>query len=263
MSTTFFQPMSNNNRQANTQKVGEVLKTYDLSIFKQLPGNRPPNLLHIKRLRQSMIEYGILMCPIIVNENMEVIDGQHRLLAAQEIEGVPIYYIKAENYRLEQVHTLNMNQKNWSKKDFIDGYAKMGLEPYINLKRFMEVNKDYDLRSCIFLVNQNASHSTLRDRPNNAIENGTFIANDFNLGYKLAEQIRQIGKYYEKYNNHTFVNIFINLILKTDKFDFDIFLHKLQYNYELLEKCSKTYHFKDAIEKIYNYKNQNKISLFI
>ena len=138
MTTTFFQPMSNINRQANTQKVGEVLKTYDLSIFKQLPGNRPPNLLHIKRLRQSMIDHGVLMCPIIVNENMEVIDGQHRLLAAKGLDGVPIYYIKAENYRLEQVHTLNMNQKNCSKKDFVDGYAEMGLEPYIKLKRFME-----------------------------------------------------------------------------------------------------------------------------
>jgi hypothetical protein len=262
MSTTFFQPMSNTNRQANTQKVGEVLKTYDLSIFKQLPGNRPPNLLHIKRLRQSMIDHGVLMCPIIVNENMEVIDGQHRLLAAQGLDGVPIYYIKAENYRLEQVHTLNMNQKNWSKKDFVDGYAEMGLEAYIKLKRFIEVNKDFVFDSCIHLVNQNASISHfLRDK-NNAIENGTFKGKDFDYAYQLAEQIRRCGKYFDNYVSKGFVVSIVQAV-RNDKFDMEVFLHKLQYNYDLLDKCRKVHHYKDVIEKIYNYKNQNKISLFI
>lgn len=262
MTTTFFQPMSNTNRQANTQKVGEVLKTYDLSIFKQLPGNRPPNLLHIKRLRQSMIDHGVLMCPIIVNENMEVIDGQHRLMAAQELDNVPIYYIKADNYRLEQVHTLNMNQKNWSKKDFVDGYAEMGLEPYIKLKRFMEVNKDFDFQSCTFLVNNGTNNSLLTTTKINAIENGTFIGKDFDYAYELAEQIRRCGKYYQDYKNAKFVVSIVQAV-RNDKFDMEVFLHKLQYNYDLLDKCRKVHHYKDVIEKIYNYKNQNKISLFI
>lgn len=262
MTTTFLQPMSNTNRQAKTQKVGEVMKTYDLSIFKQLPGNRPPNLLHIKRLKQSMIDHGVLMCPIIVNENMEVIDGQHRLIAAQGLDGVPIYYIKADSYRLEQVHTLNMNQKNWSKKDFVDGYAEMGLEPYIKLKRFLEVNKDFDFQSCTFLVNNCTNNSLVIKTKINAIENGTFVGKDFDYAYELAEKIRRIGKYYNRYFSKNFVQVMIQ-VLKNDKFDFDVFFHKLQYNYELLEKCAKAHHWKDAIEKIYNYKNQNKISLFI
>lgn len=262
MTTTFFQPMSNTNRQANTQKVGEVMKTYDLSIFKQLPGNRPPNLLHIKRLKQSMIDHGVLMCPIIVNENMEVIDGQHRLMAAQGLDGVPIYYIKADSYRLEQVHTLNMNQKNWAKKDFVDGYAEMGLEPYIKLKRFLEVNKDLTFDSCIYLVNQNVSLSHMDRDKNNSIENGTFKGKDFDIAYQLAEQIRRCGKYYQDYKNAKFVSSMIQAV-RNDKFDMEVFIHKLQYNFDLLDKCRKSHHFKDVIEKIYNYKNQNKISLFI
>ena len=261
MTTTFLQPMSNTNRQANTQKVGEVLKTYDLSIFKQLPGNRPPNLLHIKRLRQSMIDHGVLMCPIIVNENMEVIDGQHRLMAAQGLDGVPIYYIKADSYRLEQVHTLNMNQKNWMPKDFIEGYAKMGLEPYIKLKRFLEVNKDFELRSCLYMINKSGTN-TPKHENSNCIENGSFVGNDFDYAYELAEKIRKIGKYYTKYGNQKFVQVLIT-VLQNPLFDLEMFIHKLQFNYELLDKCVKAHHWRDAIEKIYNYKNQNKISLFL
>jgi len=209
-----------------------------------------------------MIDHGVLMCPIIVNENMEVIDGQHRLMAAQGLDGVPIYYIKADNYRLEEVHTLNMNQKNWSKKDFVDGYAEMGLEPYIKLKRFLEVNKDFDFQSCTFLVNNGTIHSLFQKSKINAIENGTFVGKDFDYAYELAEKIRKIGKYYNRYSNQKFVQVLIT-VLQNPLFDLDMFIHKLQFNYELLDKCVKAHHWRDAIEKIYNYKNQNKISLFI
>ena len=155
-----------------------------------------------------------------------------------------------------------MNQKNWQKKDFVDGYAEMGLEPYIKLKRFMEVNKDFSFDRCIFLVNNNNNDSRLNRVKTNAIENGTFVGKDFDYAYELAEKIRRVGKYYDSYNNRNFVIVMIQ-VLRNDKFDFDVFLHKLQYNYELLDKCAKAHHWKDAIEKIYNYKNQNKISLFI
>ena len=39
----------------------------------------------------------LLMCPIIVNENYEIIDGQHRYSASKEL-GLPIRYIVGEGY---------------------------------------------------------------------------------------------------------------------------------------------------------------------
>ena len=73
-------PMTN----GQVQEVNKVYKTTDLSIFKSIDGNRVPNLQHIKRLAQSINVYGMKCNPILVNEQMEVIDGQHRLAAAIE-----------------------------------------------------------------------------------------------------------------------------------------------------------------------------------
>jgi ParB-like chromosome segregation protein Spo0J len=63
-----------------------------LLIFKHIKGNRIPNLKHVRRLVDSIKKYGMKCNPILVNEQMEVIDGQHRLLAAKETNSF-VYYI--------------------------------------------------------------------------------------------------------------------------------------------------------------------------
>jgi len=136
-------PMAKNSSQVQKgQEVNKVYKTSDLSIFKQIDGNRVPNLQHIKRLTESIRVYGMKCNPILVNENMEVIDGQHRLMAAKEAESF-VYYIINNGYSLNEVHTLNLNQKNWTKKDFMEGYANMGVGSYVELKKFTEKNDDF------------------------------------------------------------------------------------------------------------------------
>jgi len=86
----------------SSQEVNKVYKTNDLSIFNQIKGNRPPNPQHVRRLCDSIKTHGILQNPIIVNENMDIIDGQHRLLAAKESES-SVYYIVVDGYSLEEV----------------------------------------------------------------------------------------------------------------------------------------------------------------
>jgi len=133
--------------QFNNQEVNKVYKTNDLSIFKQIAGNRVPNPQHIKRLKTSILQYGMLCNPILVNDKMQVIDGQHRLIASKEAESF-IYYIILKDYSLSEVHTLNLNQKNWGKKDFMDGYADMGVESYIKLREFTNKNSDFSFGDC-------------------------------------------------------------------------------------------------------------------
>ncbi len=87
MYNTTAAPMAKYSNHVQTGKeVNKVYQTSDLSIFKQIEGNRVPNLQHIKRLADSIRVYGMKCNPILVNERMEVIDGQHRLMAAKEAE---------------------------------------------------------------------------------------------------------------------------------------------------------------------------------
>ena len=123
----------------SSREVNKVYKTNDLSVFNQIKGNRPPNPQHIRRLADSIKTNGILQNPIIVNEKMDVIDGQHRLLAAKEANS-SVFYIVVDGYELNEVQVLNLNQKNWTSKDFLEGYADMGIESYVKLRNFYKEN---------------------------------------------------------------------------------------------------------------------------
>jgi hypothetical protein len=271
MFNTTAAPMAKYSSQVQKgQEVNKVYKTSDLSIFKQIDGNRVPNLQHIKRLADSIRIYGMKCNPILVNERMEVIDGQHRLMAAKEAESF-VYYIIVNGYSLNEVHTLNLNQKNWTKKDFMDGYANMGIESYIKLKAFIKKNDDYTFGDCLTLCSNSSGYGSL-SRHNECrtdgkaykmteiFEEGTWIGKDFQLAQDWANKIRMIKPYYSNYNRSSFVGTMITLF-NNDNFDFNEFMHKLRIQPTALIDCANREQYKTLIEDIYNYRSRNKINL--
>ena len=253
--------MTNNSSQMQkAEKVNEVYKTSDLSIFKLIDGNRVPNLQHIKRLSDSIRLYGMKCNPILVNEQMQVIDGQHRLMACKDADSF-IYYIIVNGYSLNEVHTLNLNQKNWTKKDFMEGYANMGVESYFKLKKFSQLNDDFTLPVCIAFCNNttDSSHNRLGGDLE-VFEDGSWKGKDFNLAQEWANKIRMIKPYYKNYNNSSFVATMITLI-NNNKFDFDEFMHKLRIQPTALVDCTNRSQYKTLIESIYNYRSRNKVNL--
>lgn len=270
MYNTTAAPMAKYSNHVQTGKeVNKVYQTSDLSIFKQIDGNRIPNLQHIKRLADSIRVYGMKCNPILVNERMEVIDGQHRLMAAKEANSF-VYYIVVDGYSLNEVHTLNLNQKNWTKKDFMDGYANMGIESYIKLKVFSEKNDDFTFSDCIAmcsnvsgLCNTSAQkHRTDGKKYNiqEVFEEGTWLGKDFQLSQDWANKIRMIKPYYVNYNRSSFVGTMITLFTNSN-FDFNEFMHKLRLQPNAMVDCANREQYKTLIEDIYNYRSRNKISL--
>lgn len=264
-------PMVNNsNHVQQAKEVNKVYKTNNLSMFKQIDGNRIPNLQHVKRLADSIRVYGMKCNPILVNERMEVIDGQHRLMAAKESESF-VYYIIVDGYSLNEVHTLNLNQKNWTKKDFMEGYASMGIESYIKLREFVKKNDDFSFHDCVALCSNITGGGTISDYKDSIrngvkmnqveiFEAGTWKGKDFNLAQDWANKIRMIKPYYFGYNRSTFVGTMIGLLQK-ETFDFNDFMHKIRLQPTALVDCANRDQYRTLIEDIYNYKSRNKISL--
>lgn len=263
MNTFQSEPMVKNHVQ-KSELVNTVYKTDDLSIFKTIEGNRVPNLQHIKRLADSIKIYGMKCNPILVNEKMQVIDGQHRLLAAKEI-GSFVYYIILNGYTLSEVHTLNLNQKNWTKKDYMEGYANIGIESYIKLRDFCNKNEDYTFSDCLSFCSNSGSHNCFMPQKYNrgiihVFEEGTWVGKDFELAQDWANKIRMIQPYYSNYNRSTFIGTMLTLFLN-DNFDFNEFMHKLRLQPTALVDCSNREQYKTLIEDIYNFRSRNKVSL--
>lgn len=114
-----------------------VYVTKDYSIFKRLVGNRDIPESRISKIVESIQTIGWVHNPIIVNEKMEVIDGQGRLTALQRLK-LPVEYIIAEGAGNKECIYMNMNMVNWKLPDFIKSYAEQGNENYQRLLTLIE-----------------------------------------------------------------------------------------------------------------------------
>jgi hypothetical protein len=241
----------------------EVNVTSDLGIFTKIKGNRPENPQHIKRLAESIRTFGMLINPILVNKNYEVIDGQHRLAAAK-LSHSNIYYIIVEDYGLKQVHALNLNQKNWSAKDFMVAYAKQNERSYVLLLDFYERHAVFTLQDCIMMCSNNAhcmSYSGQKKyNTKNVFNEGTWEAKDMGLAEEWAENIKLVKQYYRGYTRTTFVGTMLGLF-KHPNFDFSEFLGKLKMQPTALVDCANREQYRDLIEDIYNWKRRDKVNL--
>ena len=114
-----------------------VYTTRDYSIFKRLAGNRDIPESRISKIVTSIQEVGWVHNPIIVNEKMEVIDGQGRLTALQRLK-MPVEYVIAEGAGNKECIYMNMNMVNWKLPDFVKSYAEQGNENYQRLMILMD-----------------------------------------------------------------------------------------------------------------------------
>lgn len=115
----------------------KVYITTNYSIFKRLVGNRDIPESRISKIVESIQTIGWVHNPIIVNEKMEVIDGQGRLTALQRLH-MPVEYIIAEGAGNKECIYMNMNMVNWKLPDFIKSYAEQGNMNYQRLLALME-----------------------------------------------------------------------------------------------------------------------------
>ena len=97
--------------------------TTDYSIFNKVIGNRNLDSKNLNRIKKSIDEIGLQM-PILVNENNSIIDGQHRLQAAIELD-LPITYIVSKESCEQNIDQLQISKK-WTAMDFCNRNAMNG-----------------------------------------------------------------------------------------------------------------------------------------
>lgn len=112
----------------------KVYKTTDLRKFKTVHENRPIDQRHVKRLENLIQRNGWLDSVIVVNKDMGVLDGQHRIEALRDIqsktgEEFTVQYIMTDNPDLSP-EAINIAQKNWNTADYVHLIAERGNVSY-------------------------------------------------------------------------------------------------------------------------------------
>lgn len=119
----------------------QIKGTKDYAIFKVLPGNRIKTKAHVQELMQSFETLTPLLRearPIIVNEEYEIIDGQHSLEAAIQT-GEVAWFVIVPGLKVTETRAINSTQKGWTVPDYVASYA-LEIPDY---KTLMEIHEEY------------------------------------------------------------------------------------------------------------------------
>ena len=239
--------LKNKNNMTNSKD--QILFTDDLSIFKTANGNRSINVRHRDKIANNMLSVGVLKQPILVNENMEIIDGQHRISAAKKTDS-GIFYIIVEGYDIEEVHALNLHQKNWTQRDFMEGYADMGKTQYKQMKKFCEKFPEINMTAAVSIASgQTGGGSKTK------FNEGGFKFKNYSNAVHFTEQLKKVSKHYDGWSRSAFIRALVHLS-SDPNFSMRRFLHKLSYQSRKMVDCTSLKNYKNLIKEIYNYRSR-------
>lgn len=115
----------------------KILTETNYKAFRFLKGNKPVVNAKIKHLIDA-VQNGLNLfpfAPIMVNEDMYVIDGQHRLKACEKMK-LPVYYVVVPKITLVQIAQLNATATRWKTSDFFNCFIETGNKDYKTLELF-------------------------------------------------------------------------------------------------------------------------------
>jgi DNA-directed RNA polymerase subunit RPC12/RpoP len=237
--------------------VGKVYKTENYAKFKTIEGNRDAYQPHrLKKIRKSIDEVGLVPAPIIVNEKMEIIDGQGRFTVCKE-KGLPIYYYMIPGLTREECIAMNISSSNWAMSDYIKSYADVGYKDYAILQHYIDKYPWANMAVLSYVFSSAPEGGSF----NNVIKNGKFKIDpvrakdaDKKLDW-LSNTLDKAGDF-----NGSKGNFMVALLFCYDLPEID--------NKRLAEKIRKqSFKFKSystkedwlvAFEEIYNYKSKGE-----
>lgn len=192
-------------------------ETKDYSVFEFFECNRDVDPSKVVKLVNSIKKYG-LTSPIIVSNDGNVIDGQHRLNALIRLQ-LPVPYLVINNHNIEQLSEINTIQSKWSLADYVKFSAKRGNLDCQNLLDTFDKYEDIS-NSLITLIFGDDKKNRLRD-----IRSGQYSFNRVQ-GEEFLRSLKGLESTVDKSNikriySNRFVNALKSIIKNNSHFDFN------------------------------------------
>lgn len=192
--------------------------------------------------------------PILVNENMEVIDGQHRLEALREL-GESVYYIVADGLRLGDVQTLNTLSRNWGPIDYAKSYIETGNKDH---QHYLDIKAKYHFNHRVILAYIYGDAGNHNDQ----FKNGELKAPNIKATYSLLDKLAEVGAYYDRYTSNPFALAYMRIAQHPD-YDHNRMLSKMRLRGHLIEDYSLQEDYQRALEAVYNFRmNKDRVRFF-
>lgn len=176
---------------------GRVYESTQYDAIREYDINRERNPQAVERIRESMRENKII-APILLNESLHIIDGQHRWEAAR-LEGLPFHFIVRSGLTYEDIPLYNIHSSNWKFEDFAKSYNKVGMENYMFLDAYKERHKISLGQALHFLTGLSDYHSRKTKTGNRQRDTFTdlFMTGGFEINHAYDPDEKIVGKFSE------------------------------------------------------------------
>ena len=248
----------------------KIYQTNNYDKFNNFLGNRSVASVksrhHIEKLMESMRK-SYLPQPIIVDENMAVLDGQHRLEAARQLN-LPIYYLKMHSpISVMDIQRVNNVTNKWDTNDYLSSNLELEKDKYptnfhqhpYHLYSWFKKRYKFAHRNILEMFYNNYDEKVM----NEAFRSGNLIVKNLEKAKSQAEYIHSFKHLMIQvpYNNRAFVSAFLK-VMKHHNFNRKTWIQKVQMNSRRLVKCTTMGDYRAVICDVYNWNNRiNKIKL--
>lgn len=235
--------------------------TTDYTKFKFLIDNRQTARTHINKLKEAITRKPEILevQPILVNEKYEIIDGQHRFVAASEL-GLPITYNMVHGIGIETAREMNVLQRGWTLDDYAISYAKAGNLQYKAFNKYRREHPGISGTVLITIMSGKEIGNLSSD-----FRNGKFVikrdTEDTEWILKELEEIKEITGH-EIPLTKPFVTALLTSI-ENEEFVYAEFKKNLRRKPDMFRRTPVIRDGLRLIEDLYNYqKSTNTIRLY-
>ncbi len=236
-----------------------IKKTKEYDIFTFRDDNREKiDQAHIKRLIESIKARNLLeLRPIVVNEKMEVIDGQHRLLAAKAL-GCEIFY--QQEKKLDAVDIVRMNiSKPWTMGDFLNFYVHHNYIEYKKLAEFMKKH-NLTLKVAMTIALGQARQGYHEFRLGEFKFHEESLSIELDICWDTINYIKKMNGFSPYTSSSRFWKALLKLVRHPD-FDEGKWRNNMQKMIDHFSPKARTEDYINMIQSVYNWRNNSRISL--
>lgn len=242
--------------------VSVVYESTDYASFETFKGNREPD--HVGQIVASMIEYGSIDKPIICTldpnrPNIKLIADGNNTTGARIQLGLPIYYTLIENLTEREMIALNLTNKNWTSKNYVNFYAQKGYPHYLVFQNLMREYPDFTCRSIECILRLTTTNDRGRGEFNeddHSLARGRFKCKDTQRSLELINVLLKIKKIENERSKIFRHDFFVQAMVRCfnyKPFDCDRLIKKIAAFPFLLVKQPDVQGYIELIERIYNY----------
>ena len=216
-----------------------------------MKGNRSLNNSQLKKLADSFNKFPEIAeaVPILVNEKLEIIDGQHRFKALETLN-MPINYIMIEGLSLKDVQIINSATKNWNPVDYAQSFDEMGKKNYT---LYLEFKKKYKLTHSILLTYMSGMDRHKGNNTPASFNAGKFIVGDVKKAHTICKELTELISLYKKMKKRSFALAF-RKVSSSPEYTHKRMLEKMKlYGEKILKDCETTEEAMRRLEKLYNF----------